>query len=76
MTKLKKLPAPRKGPMSVERLTAFLGADHGASDAQREMLTRAAMRIYSTAELPICGTGEAPTSFFVEGRRSPCDGGS
>ncbi len=64
----------RQFPMSAETFDAFLGG--ATSPTQRELLTRSAIRVYSLRELPVCGTGEAPTSFFVEGRRSPCGVGS
>jgi hypothetical protein len=68
----------RQYPMSDEAFAAFLSGSYTCSpcQAERELLVRAAMRVHSLTELPICGTGGANTGFFAEGRRSPSEGHS
>ena len=64
----------RQFPMSDEAFSSFIGG--ATSPAHRELLTRSAMRIHSLTELPLCGTDEAATGFFADGRRSPAGGHS
>ncbi len=68
----------RQYPMSDEAFAAFLSGSDTCSpcQAERELLLRAAMRVHSLTELPICGTVGPNTGFFAEGRRSPSEGHS